>query len=321
MASVKMGMAGRTAVGAAIAATLVAVSTGTANAASAAPVWGASSAYGLTATLGPVSIGKAALSAYPSGPAQSSVAELTVGNIGKVTGVASSSSGNAAKGTTTSTARIASAALDLTAAQLATQVVTAKCDARPGAAPTGTVSLVGASVKTPGPLPDLALPAAPAPNTKVTLPAGLGQAVLNEQIRNRDGSLTVNALRLTLAPVAVKGSLTVASATCKAGTAQAPAPAPAAGSITGTAVDDTGMRVEGVVHQLKSAKPDAPTCTTNRLGRCTLAKLSPGVYRLCVIGVRDGHSMPARPCTGPVRINGNHVNITFRIPPEHGKGH
>ncbi|MFG2500828.1 choice-of-anchor P family protein [Streptomyces sp. NPDC048441] len=324
MTSVKMGVSGRGTVGFAIAAALVAQASGTAQASGPAPVSGtahaaagSSWAYGFKASLGPVSIGHTAFSAYPGGPASASAASLTVGALGSVKGIASWSSGNAAAGTTAANGKIAQAKLDLGIGSFSTEAVTASCKAGPGGAPTGTVKIVDGSVKTA--LASLDLPVSPAPNTTLTLPGGLGEAVLNEQVKNPDGSLTVNALRVTVTAAGLNGSFRAASATCDAGT-QDSKPV-AKGSITGAALDQFGEPVGGVVYQVRNqaGRPVGPTCTTHTKGNCTVPALNPGTYRMCVIAVPDGYSMPKQKCKGPIKVDGKNVNVSFRIPPESGK--
>jgi Prealbumin-like fold domain len=152
----------------------------------------------------------------------------------------------------------------------------------------------------------LPVPSDPNQTERVTLPGDLGEVVLNEHVRNPDGSLTVNAIRVRVG----SDTFTTASATCEAGTRD--------GAITGRSVDREGRLVGGVVYQLEG-EPGEPTCTTNSTGRCTFPSLDPGTYRLCVIDVPDGYRLPEPRCKGPFRINGNRVTVSFVIPPERGK--
>ncbi|RII14246.1 Cna protein B-type domain protein [Streptomyces sp. YIM 130001] len=312
MASVKMGVAGRAALGAVFAATLVAQAAGMAHAAA-----GSSSAYGVKATLGPINVAEAAPTAYPGGPGEATVANVSVGGVGSVQGVSTTSTGNDQAGTTKSTSKIAGADLNLTVAQLATDAVTTTCDAKPGSTPTGAVSIVNGTAKAVTPGAEIALDASPAPNTKVTLPANAGEVVLNEQTRNADGSLTVNALHVKAAGGPVTGDLVIGSATCKAGTADQPK----TGAITATSVDEDGDRVAGVAYDLKTLKSRAaaPSCTGNNTGSCTFDDLQPGSYQVCVTDVPDGYSMPAQRCSATVAVDGNHRHVRFVIPEEHGK--
>ncbi len=61
----------------------------------------------------------------------------------------------------------------------------------------------------------------PAPNTKISL-LGLATITFNEQIQNADGSLTVNAVHITLNALVGQGDVVLASATC--GPAAPPVP-------------------------------------------------------------------------------------------------
>jgi hypothetical protein len=63
-------------------------------------------------------------------------------------------------------------------------------------------------------LAGITLPLDPGPNTKIDL-LGLATLVLNEQIMNPDGSLTVNAFHLTVNVLGVaSGEIIISSATC-----------------------------------------------------------------------------------------------------------
>ncbi|MGD6742420.1 choice-of-anchor P family protein [Streptomyces sp. BH106] len=310
MASVKM--AGRTALGAVFAATLVATTAGTAHAAA-----GESSAYGVKATLGSVvSVPETVKSAYPGGPPESNLAKVALGSIGSVNAVKTTSTGNATDGTTKSTARTAEAAVDLTAASVGADAITTTCAAAPGAAPMGKVSVVNGAAKTPAGIGDVEFPANPAPNTSLTLPAGLGSVVLNEQIKNSDGSLTVNAVHVKVASsTPLAGDLVIASATCKAGKAEK------RGAITGTAVDKSGDKVPGVAFELKKGKPRAaaPSCTGNSTGSCTFPSLPAATYQVCVTDVPDGYRTPGQRCKAGIVVDGNHRYVRFVIPEESGK--
>ncbi|MBE1498904.1 hypothetical protein H4696_006004 [Amycolatopsis lexingtonensis] len=80
----------------------------------------------------------------------------------------------------------------------------------------GSTTLVGANLGSAG-----AVDATPAPNTQVKVGIGginVATVILNEQIKNKDGSLTVNAIHVKLLGGAVgalgSGDVIVSSATC-----------------------------------------------------------------------------------------------------------
>ncbi|MDI3387696.1 choice-of-anchor P family protein [Streptomyces sp. B-S-A8] len=310
MASVKMGVAGRAALGAVFAASLVATTAGTAHAAS-----GESSAYGVKAKLGPVTVPETVKAAYPGGPPSAYLARVAIPGVGSINAVNATATGSSTTGVTKSTARTAKAAVNLKLATVGADAIGARCDAKPGSAPKGAARIVNGTVRTALGGVALRLPVNPGPNTRLTLPAGLGSITLNEQIRNADGSLTVNALHVRVAASSpLRGDLVVASATCKAGTAEK-------GAITPYAVDDQGDRVGNVAFDLQqtSRRAAAPSCTGNSMGYCTFPNLSAGTYKVCVIDVPDGYSMPKPRCKDDIAVNGNHRYVRFVIPEEKGK--
>ncbi|MFM9370696.1 choice-of-anchor P family protein [Streptomyces sp. Da 82-17] len=311
MASINMGVAGRAALGAVFAASLVATTAGTAHAAA-----GSSSAYGAKASLGPVKIAEVAKSRYTAGPPAANLAQLTVPNVLSVKALSTRANGNATTGTTFATAKTAEARLNLRLASIGADAIGARCDARPGTRPRGNTVILNGTVKAPLGVGTVKLPVNPAPNTKVELPAGLGSITLNEQVHNPDGSLTVNAVHVRVAKKPLAGDAVIASATCKAGKAEKP------GAITSIAYDKHGKRVPGVAFELKKYKDRAiaPSCTGNNMGWCTFPKLSPGRYAVCVTDVPDGYGLPKPRCKGPIVINGDHKYVRFLIPEEKGKG-
>ncbi|NBE53266.1 prealbumin-like fold domain-containing protein [Streptomyces boluensis] len=307
MASVKMGVAGRTALGAVFAASLVATTAGTAHAAA-----GESSAYGAKASLGPVTIAETVKSAFPGGPPSANLASLTLPTIGSINAIETTATGNASDGTTHSTAQTAEASVNLALATVSADAITATCDATPGSTPVGSATVTNGAATTPLGIGDITFPANPAPNTTLTLPAGLGEVILNEQIENGDGSLTVNAIHLNVAsPSPFAGELVIASTTCGAGTADG-------GKITSAAVDQDGEQLAGVAFELRKPGATAPSCTTNGEGTCDFANLEPGTYELCVTDVPDGYGLPKPRCKEVV-IDGNNRLVRFVIPGENGK--
>ncbi|MFB9909377.1 choice-of-anchor P family protein [Allokutzneria oryzae] len=85
---------------------------------------------------------------------------------------------------------------------LAAQVITAKCDKG-----TASSSLVGAKLL--GKPLDVSVP----PNTGIEVP-GLAKVMLNEQVKNKNGTTTVNAISIKVSELQ---KITVASATCANG--------------------------------------------------------------------------------------------------------
>ena len=115
--------------------------------------------------------------------------------------------------------KAALAGLDVVAGvSLNAKVVTARCTAVPGEGLTGTTRIVG------GTLGAISLPMSPGANWALRIPSpvlgepSLGTLVLNEQIPNPDGSLTVYGAHLKLNAVKDLGlasaDLVVAAATC-----------------------------------------------------------------------------------------------------------
>ncbi|WP_461033418.1 choice-of-anchor P family protein [Streptomyces mayteni] len=187
---------------------------------------GASSALGLSSSLGGVDVEEARAS-YPEGPLRDAVEAVDVGAAdtesvdgastasGTALGAEASVTGNDTTGAAAAQGGVAELALDLgpDVGTLTTGAVRADCSAAPDAEPAGTVSLTDASLSLPG-RGTLTFDEAPTANTTVRLPDGLGQVVLNEQRAAEDGSLTVNALRVELTD---DGDLTLGSASCRGG--------------------------------------------------------------------------------------------------------
>ncbi|MDI3423478.1 choice-of-anchor P family protein [Streptomyces luteolus] len=312
MASVTMGVVGRAALGTVFAASLVATTAGTAHAAP-----GMSSAYGAKASLGPIKLPEVIKSRFTAGPSSDTLAQLTVPTVGTVRAVETTATGNATYGTTRSSAKTAAVRLNLRLAAVSADAIGATCSAKPGSLPVGRTLIVNGAAKTPIGAGNVRFPANPAPNTRLTLPAGLGSVTLNEQIRKPDGSLTVNAVHVKVAPASpLKGDIVLASATCKPGKAEKK------GAITPYAVDTYGDRVGGVAFELKKypERALAPSCTGNSMGYCTFPNLSAGKYAVCATDVPDGYKMPKPRCRGDIVVDGNHRYVRFVIPEEEGKG-
>lgn len=122
--------------------------------------------------------------------------------------------------------------LDVARAQLSAHLITARCDGGTGASHLVKASLAGHR-----------LAADAAPNSSVTVPVqGLGTAsvVLNKQVRNADGGLTVTAIQISLPLGPGKAqTISVSSATCSGGPSgpggpgsPSPSPTPSAPGVT-----------------------------------------------------------------------------------------
>jgi hypothetical protein len=123
-------------------------------------------------------------------------------------------------GTETATATAQTLLLNFLAASISAGAITVQCTAVVGQTPTGTTTVLNGVITGPLGIPTINIPANPAPNTSFGIP-GIATIVVNEQISNPDGSLTVNGLHVTvLGPTG--GDIIVTSATC--GPAEAPIP-------------------------------------------------------------------------------------------------
>lgn len=102
-------------------------------------------------------------------------------------------------------------------ATLGADAVFAQCAASSTGAPTGSATIVNGNIFLLGaPLP-IVLQANPAANGATINVPGIASVKLNEQITNANGSLTVNALHVTLLPNALGSSLAdivIGSVTC-----------------------------------------------------------------------------------------------------------
>lgn len=179
---------------------------------------GDTSSFGAECT-GLVVCGPFAASAYPAGPASNTLLSVSVPTL-LTTGAVN----------TTATATGATASVDtvsLTLAALTTLTATAvssECtiNAAVGSV-AGSSSIVGGSISLLSGLP-LTLATAPAPNTVVTVP-GVASVTLNRQVVNPDGSLTVDAIFISL--LNSTQTVTLASSTCAPAAVGVPAIAPA----------------------------------------------------------------------------------------------
>jgi hypothetical protein len=189
--------------------------------ASAAP--GDGSAYGVKVNVtllgaSAVNVGPLA-AASTSGPTSDSLASATVPGVLTAGVINTSAKKDPNTGAVTSTASTADVGVPLLAAlgAVKAKVIAAKCVATQSGE-TGSATLTDATLGSLG-----ALAVDPAPNTvisiKLPIIGNVATLILNEQIHNKDGSLTVNALHLHLLGGVGVGSLgsgdvIISSATC-----------------------------------------------------------------------------------------------------------
>jgi hypothetical protein len=207
---------------------------------------GAGSAYGasvdvhlLPNVLGPggltVSTGKLAASST-SGPTSASAVDAALRGLVTAKVITSSSHYNAGNGEVTSNAALVDAALPVLAPLAGgtpkASVISSQCHATADGI-TGSSDLANLSLGRIGHI------SASTPNLTVGIP-GVLKIVANEQIHHSDGSLTVNALHITLlgpGPVSALGSgdIVLASSTCgPATTVSTPPTSPAPPTTTST---------------------------------------------------------------------------------------
>ncbi|GAA2058793.1 hypothetical protein GCM10009757_39160 [Streptomyces cheonanensis] len=300
------------------------------------------SATGFTAALGNGIAITEAHAAYPSGPVRAEVSSARFASLGTVAGI-HARAGERGTGGTAAEAGVAAAELDLAAAVLSTGVVTARCASEDESDPTARVRVHDVLLTVDGST-RLGFSANPAPGTTVQLPGGLGQVVLNEQLPGPDGSLTVNALRLSLTEAAgdLAGDVVIGSVTCPSlvpaeeppaeedPVEEDPAEEPAEEE-DGTAAEEgvlisvaedagAGHGVKDVVFEVvdeRGALIDA--CTTDASGRCgvAFAPQEHRTYYACVATTPAGYGMPApdEVCDGPYRIApGDEITIHEPFP-------
>jgi len=181
---------------------------GLASPASAAP--GASSSFGLKC-VGLISCGPFAASAFPGGPSSNSLA------FANVAGLVTTKAINTTANSTGATASVNK--LDVTLSGISTltaTTVSSQCTIEPApeggtGGVSGSSSIVGGTIVIIGGTP-ITLATAPAPNTAVTvLDPAVASVVLNRQTTASDGTLTVDAIFITL----LNGqTVTVASSSC-----------------------------------------------------------------------------------------------------------
>lgn len=194
---------------------------------------GGSSAYGAKAELGLLGQQAALLSATPvakdTGPTHADLADAQLPGLLELEALSVNAKRNTSTGEVSSDATVGSVALPVLSgianATPTAKAIKASCDATTDGI-TGTTTIASLDL---GDLGDANVGKNIAPNT--TLHLGLGDLnvatlILNEQIRNDDGSLTVNAFHLKLLGGALdnvaSGDIILSSATC--GPAAPPTP-------------------------------------------------------------------------------------------------
>jgi hypothetical protein len=273
-------------------------------AAAPASATGSSSGLGVYARVAGVDVAEAQ-AAYPEGPARVRIASVDLGAMGGVHGVTASVSGDPAAGIARAEASVERVDLAAGPAGLRTGAIGADCVAGPDGRPEARVSLENAVVTVPG-HDETRLAGTPAPNTVVTLPDGLGRVVLNERITEADGSLTVNAIHLTITRKdgGPDDEVTLAGANCRGGDGTA-----TLATLTGAAAgsDTDGRGVAGVGFEVvDDTGTVAGRCTTDASGRCDVP-FRPAAgrrYHVCVSEVPPPYAMPPRNavCSGPYDV-------------------
>ncbi|MGK5532390.1 choice-of-anchor P family protein [Streptomyces sp. URMC 129] len=265
------------------------------------PVPASSSGLGVFARLGTLDLAEA-YAAYPEGPSRISVESVDLGDLGEVQNVTATASGDDERGRSAAEAGVGGAHLDLGTTALRTGHIRAGCSTGLGAAPVGAVSLGDVAFALPAGQ-SMTLSETPAPNTTLELPDDLGRVVLNEQITEADGSLTVNAFHLTLGD----GELTLGSVNCGTRTETA--------TLTGVAHDADNVAADGAepagVADVGFEIVDETglvlgSCVTGTSGRCGVDFVpEDGVDTyVCVADVPDGYEMPPADavCSGPYQV-------------------
>lgn len=158
----------------------------------------------------------------PSGARQqTTLASVTVpGGVLTAHALNVETNGDPSKGTSHSQASVSNvtAFSNLVPTLLTAKTITASCDATPSGE-TGSATIVDGVVSG---VP--VLTTNPSPNTTISVP-GVATVVLNQQVHNSDGSLTVNAVHITVLPTVNGGAdVVLASATCGPNAAAPPIP-------------------------------------------------------------------------------------------------
>ncbi|MEP6697343.1 MAG: choice-of-anchor P family protein [Pseudonocardiales bacterium] len=161
------------------------------------------SSYGLKCT-GSVTCGPFAQSAYPAGPASNSLANANVAGLVTTGVINTSANSNGAN------ASVNDLSVVLTRATLNATTVSSTCSINSNGSVSGSSSIVGGQIVIIGGTP-ITLASSPAPNSTVLGLTGIATVVLNRQTTAGDGTLTVDAIFITL----LNGeTVTVASSSC-----------------------------------------------------------------------------------------------------------
>lgn len=156
---------------------------------------------------------------FPDGPFTDTLVNVNIPNL------ASSGTITTNASETTADATVEDLSVGLSAiATLNASAVSSQCSYDPATQTlAGSASLADAEVTLLGILPDIALEASPAPNTSVVSIGGVAQIILNRQVTNPDGSLTVDAIYIEL----LNGqTVTVATSSCQPAVLVIPVVAP-----------------------------------------------------------------------------------------------
>jgi hypothetical protein len=199
----------------------VAVPAAIAASASASPAGGAASAFGVSAT-GLVNIPQTPAVSSLTGPAHKSLIELPPNPLVTLKALHTSATSGGSR----------ASIVDLKVAKpaLSAHLITSKC-----VGGTGSSHLVKASIA------GHRLAADAAPNSTVAIPIqGLGavSVVLNKQVHNADGSLTVTAIEVNVGLAGKGQTIAISSATCAAGEVtppKTPGPTPSTSTPPGQA--------------------------------------------------------------------------------------
>jgi hypothetical protein len=151
-------------------------------------------AWGIRAS-GLINAGPFSHSQFPGSPTSDSLLSVNAAPL-LTAGVV-----NTAAGPTSSSASVADLAVVLAPlTALAAQAVGATCTFHPATGlVTGDSSLVDAAIALPAPAPPIVLLTHPAANTTISVP-GVADVILNRQVTDADGALTVDAIYISLLP-------------------------------------------------------------------------------------------------------------------------
>lgn len=175
-------------------------------------------AYGVSVNALGVTLAETPVSTVSS--PNNTVANVTAGSLLSAGSLATSVSIDPTNGTETASASTQNLGLTFLGSGITAGAIASQCTAAVGQTPTGSATFANGVIKGPLGIPTINIPVNPAPNTTFGIP-GVANIIVNEQISNPDGSLTVNALHLSILG-ANGGTVIIASSTC--GPAEAPVP-------------------------------------------------------------------------------------------------